>query len=154
MNPLILGPLLKLGENLIDRFIPNESEAAKAKLELLKQSESNEFQLLAAQLEVNANEAQSSSIFVAGWRPFIGWISGVSLGLIYIPKALVMTGVWTYQALVIVSSWEGIGHPPTMPDYPDLGVSDLIGLLMAMLGIASLRTAEKFNGSATKGVSK
>jgi hypothetical protein len=150
MNPLIMQGIIKIGENLIDRFIPNETENAKAKLELIKETNNQDFQLLVKQIETNANEAKNPNVFVAGWRPFIGWISGVSLGLIYIPKALVLTGVWTYQAITIISAWNGIGPPPTMPDYPDLGVSDLIGLLMSMLGIATLRTVDKIQGVSTK----
>lgn len=152
MKNLLIGSVLEIGERIIDRFIPNETEANRAKFELVRESKTQEFQTLMGQLEVNAKEAQSGSMWVAGWRPFIGWICGASLGLIYIPKALVLTGIWTYQSVVIIGAWNGIGTPPTMPEYPDLGVSDLIGLLLSMLGIAAFRTQEKLHGKDTKGV--
>lgn len=81
-------------------------------------------QLALAQLKVNEIEAASTSVFVSGWRPFIGWLCGVALGIqfIYMP----------------------IFTPESRYDF-----SELISLVIAMLGIGALRTYEK-----TQNVSK
>lgn len=102
--------------------------------------------LLQGQIETNKIEASSASLFTSGWRPFIGWICGIALGLVYIPKAIVLTIIWTYQAWTIVSVWHGIGVMQPLPAYPDLGVTDLIGLLASLLGMAALRSADKAKG--------
>jgi hypothetical protein len=100
------------------------------------------------QLDVNKAEASNPNTFVAGWRPYIGWVAGTALGMVYMPKALVLTGIWTYQAITLVSHWQGIGPLPTLPPYPDLGVTDLIGLLGTLLGMGTLRTIDKIAGNS------
>ena len=80
-----------------------------------------------AQAEVNKAEAQHKSIFVAGWRPFIGWVCG--LALLY--NFLVAPLVSQFTKLSMVA----------------LDIGPLITLLVGMLGIAGLRTLEKSNGT-------
>jgi hypothetical protein len=104
--------------------------------------------LLMGQMEVNKVEAASASFWTSGWRPYIGWVGGTALGLVYIPKALAMTGIWVYQAYVILHAWNGAGPVPVLPVYPDLGVTDLIGLVGTMLGMSGLRTKEKLSKAA------
>lgn len=86
----------------------------------------------------------SPSFWVSGWRPGVGWVCVVALAMVYIPKAVVLTFIWTYQCVVILNAWQG-STLPALPVYPDLGVTDLVGLLMSMLGIGGLRTLEKLN---------
>ena len=97
------------------------------------------------QIRINEAEAKSGSLFVAGWRPAIGWVAAVSLALMYIPKAVVMTYVWTRQCLHVMD-----GSPDIMgmqiPPFPELGAMDIIGLVMSLLGIAGMRTYEKYKG--------
>lgn len=92
-------------------------------------------------------EAASSSFWVSGWRPGVGWVCVAALAMVYIPKAVVLTFIWTYQCVVLLNAWHG-GALPVLPVYPDLGITDLIGLLMPMLGIGGLRTIEKLNSKA------
>jgi hypothetical protein len=106
--------------------------------------------LMMGQVETNKTEAAHPSRFVAGWRPFIGWVGGVSLGMVYIPKALVLTLAWAYQAWVVMSAWNGTGPVPVLPPYPDLGVTDLLGLLGSMLGFGVLRSYDKTKEVDTK----
>ena len=150
MNPLLIGPLLDIGAKLIDRIFPDPTEAAKAQLELLKLQQTGELAEIAGQLEINKIEAASPSLWVAGWRPGAGWVCVTSLAMIYIPKAAVLTALWTYQAIVLVNAWKGAGPAPVLPLYPDLGVTDLIGLLGALLGIGTMRSWDKTKGVATK----
>ena len=126
---------------IADDLVTTDEERAKLALEDRKIDAS----LLMGQIDTNKVEAAHPSIFVAGWRPWAGWVCGTALGMVFIPKAIVMTAIWTYQSVVIVSAWKGVGAPPPLPLYPDLGVTDLIGLLMALLGMAGLRSADKFN---------
>ena len=101
------------------------------------------------QLKINEVEAAHPSIFVAGWRPAIGWVSAVSLALMYIPKALVMTYVWTKQCASVLVASKDITDV-VIPAFPDLGAMDIIGLVGSMLGIATLRSFDKHKGSDTK----
>jgi hypothetical protein len=130
-----------VASQIIGRFFPDKTEQEKQQLAAA-------LAVVQGQLDINREEAKSPSVFVAGWRPFIGWVGGVSLGMIYIPKAIVLTTIWAYQAYVLVSAWNGTGTPPSLPLYPDLGLTDLIGLLGSLLGFGILRSQDKKNGVA------
>lgn len=126
MNPILI-PLLQLGSNLIERWIPDKAAQAKAEMDLLKMAGEQDFQSTIKQIEVNIQEAQHQSIFVAGWRPFVGWICGLGLA---------------YQAILhnLIEWLSGIyGFP--VPPAPDSEV--LIYVLGGLLGLGALRTYEK-----------
>ena len=128
MALLPLGALFELGSNIIERIWPDPAEAAKAKLELMKLQQSGELQQIAGQLQINQAEAQNASIFVAGWRPFIGWVCGAALAYQYIGRPMI---AWGFAIA---------GHPlPPMPELDDT----LWELLFGMLGLGALRTVEK-----------
>ncbi len=102
--------------------------------ELEAKAKELENQLLQGQIQTNIEEARSMKLFIAGWRPFIGWILGVSIGLFYIPQFLVATILW------LKICWaEGAIIP-----FPIKDISGLTELILGMLGLAGLRTAEKF----------
>ena len=82
---------------------------------------------------INLAEAQSSSIFVAGWRPALGWVCAGSLALYYPLRVLVTMFFWCRLA------WTANAVPPM----PEMGISDIIGLTVSLLGMAGLRTIEK-----------
>jgi len=126
MNPIII-PLLQLGSQLIERWIPDKAAQAKAEMDLLKLAGEQDFQSTIKQIEVNIQEAQHQSVFVAGWRPFVGWICGLGLA---------------YQAILhnLIEWLSGIyGFP--VPPAPDSDV--LIYVLGGLLGLGALRTYEK-----------
>lgn len=133
MNPLLLGPVFELGGKIIDRLFPDPAQKAQAELELLKLTQSGELQTTLAQLEINAKEAAHPSIFVAGWRPFVGWTCGI--GLIY-----ATVGHNLLAWLAVARGW---------PVPPVVDADLLIYTLGGLLGIGGLRTIEK-----VKGVSK
>jgi hypothetical protein len=142
MNPLLLGPLLKIGEELIDRFFPDPQAANAAKLELLKMQQTGELAQLAfdsdlakGQLAVNAAEAASGNMFVAGWRPAVGWLCALGLGYEFLLCPLLP---WIMTIL--------LGKPVAV--LPDLPSETLMTLLFGMLGLGSLRTVEKVKGKA------
>jgi len=111
-----------------------------AKIDLQLQQLENAIKM--GQIEINKAEAQNPNWFVAGWRPAIGWVAAVSIALMYIPKAIVITGIWTYETLKLIYTTPDIAMI-NLPPFPDLGVSDIIGLVLSMLGIAGMRTFEK-----------
>lgn len=123
--------VLDIGSKLIDRLWPDPAQKAQATLELLKLQQSGELQQIAAQLEVNKVEAGNQSMFVAGWRPFIGWVCGT--GLAY---QFVVAPLGTFIAALC-------HHTVVMPSL-DLGT--LMTLLFGMLGLGAYRSYEKVNG--------
>ena len=130
MNPLILGGVLELGKDLLNRFFPNEEERRKAEADFLKLAMDGELKQVIAQLEINAREASHKSIFVAGWRPFFGWMGGLAFGYNVILQPVL---VWYGQS-------KGWPIPPTVN-------SDLLWVVITgMLGIGGMRTYEKMNG--------
>jgi len=145
MIPLpIIGGILESVGKIADDLITTDKEREELALRGREIDQRNEL----GQIEVNKIEAASNSMFVAGWRPAVGWVCATALGVVYIPKALVMTAIWTYQALVVVGAWNGGGAAPALPMYPDLGVTDLLGLLGALLGFGGLRSLEKIRDVA------
>jgi hypothetical protein len=94
--------------------------------ELLKGKEIDPQRLIELQGEINKIEAQHRTIFVAGWRPFIGWVCGVALAYNFILRDLL---VWF------------IG-PEQVP--PALQMEHLMTVLIGMLGLGGMRTFEKF----------
>ena len=84
------------------------------------------------QLEVNKAEAASGSLFKGGWRPFIGWTSGVAFAYHFVLQPI----------LVFVLTASGVD----LPELPEFDMSTLLTVLGGMLGIGSLRTYEKKSG--------
>jgi len=118
------GPLVEI----IDNLFTSEEERAAAKLKLL----SLEMQPYLAQLDVNREEAKSTRLFVAGWRPFIGWTCGSVFAWNYIVAPLLY---WIFLLM-------GIPVPPI----PTLGLAEITPVLMGLLGLGGMRTYEKLNG--------
>ncbi len=134
MNPLLIAPLFELGKGIIDRLFPDPTKKAEAELELLKMTQAGDLQVILAQLQINAKEAESASLFVAGWRPFTGWICG--FGLLY---ATVIHNVLEWVS--VIRAW---------PLPPAVDTDTLIYVLGALLGVGGLRTLEKVRGVAAK----
>lgn len=134
MNPLILGPLLEVGKTILDRFGPEDKSARiAAEAELMRMAAQGELAQVIAQLEINAREAQHASIWVAGWRPFFGWIGGVAF----------LYAVILRPMLVWYSSIHSIPVPP------EVDTEIMMVVITGMLGIGGLRTFEKVK-KATK----
>lgn len=132
MNPLSI--VFGLGVSIIDKLFPDPTKAAEAKLKLMELEQNGELQKITGQLEINKEEAKSSSTFVAGWRPFIGWVCGFALAYQFIIRPLGLA-VWILT-----------GHPNVV--LPGLD-STLWELLFGMLGMGTLRSVEKIKGVAS-----
>ena len=138
MIPAIITALVPALGTLVDRLIPDKAEAEKARLDMEAALVKASNDAAMAQVEVNKIEAGHSSVFVAGWRPFIGWVCGVALALYYVPMFIIGMGLWVWACL----------EAGAMVPRPELGVAEIIGLVMAMLGLGGLRTFEKLHGVA------
>ena len=140
MDPITI--LMGIGSKVIDRLWPDPSERDAAKLELLKMQQSGELAQLTAdtnlmieQIKVNQAEAQNPSLFVSGWRPAIGWVCGLACG-------------WNWIGLPIVKlALEIYGHPINLSP---ADLTEMLPVLMGMLGLGGLRTIEKLQGRAAK----
>ena len=116
-----------LREAITGKKIEDPAEQAKMMIAL----DQLEAKLKMAQMDVNKTEAQHKSIFVAGWRPFIGWISGSALAYNYIVQPLLF--VWLSAAGISV-------------EMPQLDIGTLMMLMGGMLGFGAFRTFEKVKG--------
>lgn len=143
MNPLALGSIVQAVGQIADDLVTTDKERLDAELELRRlglEERKVDAGLVQGQLEVNRAEATSSSLFVAGWRPAIGWIGATAMGYQFLIYPLLIWAWALLQALGVVPA--GLQHPP-MLDTDALWV-----VLSGMLGIAGLRTAEKVKGVA------
>jgi len=116
---------------IVDQFVTDKDQAARLKHELHQSLA----KLNLAQMAVNAEEAKHSSLFVAGWRPFIGWVCGVALAWKFVGAPL------AHWALTMA----GLELTYAVPNVP---TDALMELVLAMLGMAGLRTYEKRAGIA------
>ena len=142
----IIGDLLKAGMDIINKFVPDKDLAAKLQQELLLKSLEIDRQHLdmaaqeaQAQASINQTEAASDNIFVAGWRPVIGWVCGI--GFLY--QFVVYPTVQWYIAFKKVD----VTPPPTLD-----GI--LMELTFALLGLGAFRTYEKVRGISAKAAAK
>lgn len=111
-----------LVKTTLDKLFPDANQKAQAQAAFQTLAATQDFQLLAGQLQINLAEAGSTNWWVAGWRPAVGWICVAGLGVEYLLFPLV--GII------------GLKVPP-------VDFATLIGLLVPMLGMAGLRTYEK-----------
>lgn len=125
-------PIEAVGNVLDGLFTSDEEELTleNAKLRLAQKPS-------LAQVELNKVEAGHRSVFVAGWRPFIGWVCGVGLAVYFIPQYVMASYVWV---TLVMSTGE-------LQPYP-VSADGLFELVLAMLGMGALRTVEKMNGKA------
>jgi hypothetical protein len=131
MLAALIPAIAPLVERLVG-LIPDANARDKARAELTTQLLDAFAKADQAQLEVNREEARSTSVFVAGWRPAIGWVCAAALGYQYILRPA-LTGL--FDAL-------GIAHAPVL-----IGLDEnLWQLMLAMLGMGGLRTFEKMKG--------
>ena len=123
----LVGPIVN---KFVDR-IPNGNERARAKEALEKELGDAANSVMLAQTEINKAEAAHKSIFVAGWRPFIGWVCGVGIA-------------WS-MVVQPVAQWAMIAWGDGT-ELPTIDTSYLMELVTAMLGMSGLRTFEKLRG--------
>lgn len=120
----------------IASFIPNPAEAAKAAADLQGKIITAFLQADADQREINKVEAASPSMFVAGWRPAVGWLC-------------VSTLAWTWTVAPILTWVLVVCHVNMPTPLPQLSNDEAQTLLYALLGVGGFRTVEKLGGVET-----
>ena len=118
----LVGPVT----GLLDKFIEDKDQKNALAHEIATMSERHAQELMKGQLDVNKTEAAHKSLFVAGWRPSIGWVS--SLGLLYNTIIANILGIWV--------------------DLPEIDTTLLVPVMMGMLGLGAMRSYEKVNSVA------
>ena len=131
MLDLLVGPIAKL----LDKVIPDADERNRLAFEISTLAEKQAHEIAKAQIEVNKAEASNHSIFVSGWRPATGWICAIGLASNYL-----LVPVCNF----ILSITES---PITVPP---LDLSEMMPVLLGMLGLGGLRTYEKTKNVARK----
>ena len=121
------GDTIKTISNVVDDLHFSGEEKEKLKLQMKE----IEAKLKEKQLDINKVEAGHRSIFVSGWRPFLGWVSGLSIGYVYLFQPLLDM---ILQMFGVEVNWVVL----------DLG--QLMPLILGMLGLGGLRSFEKAKG--------
>jgi hypothetical protein len=152
-----ISAILSIGDAAIKRIWPDPAQQAEEQRKLAELAQKGSLaelqahvQLMLAQVEVNKAEAQHKSLFVAGWRPMVGWVAAISLAMAYMPKALLLTAMWAWNCYIVLGAGMPAEGDLMLPEFPDLGLTDLIGLLGAMLGIGAMRSIDKRAGVSTE----
>jgi hypothetical protein len=126
----VLNALIGPVAGLLDKFIPDAGERMAIAHELSTMAERHAQELAKGQLEVNKVEAASKSLFVAGWRPFIGWVCGLGFLSNFILIPMANFGLALAKIAVVV---------------PMIDTAQMMPVLLGMLGLGGMRTVEKLN---------
>ena len=125
MLELLVTPIAKL----LDKVIPDADERSLLAHEIATLAERQAHAIAKAQINVNQNEANHKSVFVSGWRPACGWVCvlGFGINFLIIPTVNIYLTAWAQSPLLI----------------PSLDVSEMMPVLLGMLGLGGMRTVEK-----------
>jgi hypothetical protein len=126
-----LGSIADAAASIVGKFWPDKTELEKAQLAAAMQTELLANKLDTAQTDINLEEAKSTNWWVAGWRPYIGWVCGT--GLLY--QFLLMP--------IINGIATSLGYHGGLAS---LDVASLTSCLSGLLGLGALRTYEKHQG--------
>ena len=119
--------------SILDKFIEDKDQKNKLAHEIATMAEKHAHEANMVQAETNKEEAQHRSVWVAGWRPFIGWVCGFALAWHFVLSPVVL----------FFAAWFNI----VLPALPAFDMGSLMTVLMGMLGLGGLRTFEKTKGS-------
>lgn len=128
----LLGKLVDPVSDILDKVVEDKDQKARLAHEIATMAERHAQELAKGQIDINKEEAKSRNIFIAGWRPFVGWTCGLALfwHFLGLPVTLFITG------------WFNLQHPPL----PEFDMQSLMTVLLGMLGLGGMRTFEKFKG--------
>lgn len=126
----------EFGTTIVDKIWVDADVESKRKAELTVLQMTQNFELMIKQIEVNMKEAQHASVFVSGWRPYIGWVCGMALSY----AALVEP----FARFIAVVAFDYTG------EFPVIDTDLTLQILLGMLGLAGYRTYEKSKGVERK----
>lgn len=124
-----LGSVAELGRSVIERIWPDKTEQERAELQAA-------LLVVQGQLAVNQAEAANPSVFVSGWRPFVGWVCGAACA-------------WNWIGLPMTKAALMVAGGPAL-DLAPADLTEMLPVLIGMLGLGGLRTAEKIKGVAAR----
>lgn len=136
MNPVLAGGLIEGVGKIADDLFTSDEERLRAEIDLKRM----DVDVALGQMAVNQAEAQSSSVFVAGWRPAIGWVGASAMAYQFLLYPLLVWG-WS---LMQAKGWV----PAELKPPPMLDTEALWVILSGMLGIAGMRSVEKIKNVA------
>ena len=138
MNLLNISSIIDSVGKVAGDLITTDKEKMQLEIENRKLDQAIDM----AQIEVNKEEAKSSSLFVSGWRPAVGWIGAAALAYQFLLYPILG---WAWKWL------QAMGYVPSeMSPPPLLDAEQLWVMLSGILGIAGMRTFEKQKGVASK----
>lgn len=124
--------------NKVLDYIPDPKAKAEALAKAQTEMLAHEDKIMAAiaeqnksQADINIEEAESTNMFIAGWRPFLGWTLASSFAWVYVLQP------------IATFAFNAAGHPLVLPT---LDFSTMSTVLMGMLGLAGMRSWEKGQG--------
>ena len=141
-NPL--SALFDVGKLAIEKIWPDPTKRAQ-ELRLLEELHQKgdlaqlqaKVTLLQGQMAINMEEAKHKSVFVAGWRPFVGWVGGFSLAYVSILEPFM-------RFVATMFGYDG--------EFPVIDTAQTIQVLMGMLGIGAMRSYDKGKGTQTDSI--
>jgi hypothetical protein len=119
---------------ILDKILPDKAQNDAAKAQLVQLQMQGELNAVAAQVQVNIAEAQSKSTFVAGWRPFVGWVCGIAFAYAFVLQPFLQFILVAFHVNFDVAK------------LPVISMSEISPVLLGMLGLAAARTVEKVQG--------
>ena len=131
-----ISSIVGLADTVIKRVWKDPAQQAEQLFKLTELQQKGDIeelrlfmQELNGQLEINKMEASHDSIFVAGWRPFIGWVCGSALAYNFVVSPIL--DIWL--------------------EVPKMDMTQLMPVLLGMLGLGGMRTFEKLKGVTRNG---
>jgi hypothetical protein len=123
----LIGPV----SGLLDKFIEDKDKKNAIAFELSTMAERHAQELAKAQIAVNQKEAAHKSLFVAGWRPAVGWVCVLGMASNFMVIPLANFALAMAESTIVV---------------PILDLTQMMPVLMGMLGLGAMRTVEKAKG--------
>lgn len=127
----LVGSLIPSVTGLLDKFIEDKDQKNALAHEIATMAEKQAHEIAKGQMEINAIEAKSSSIFKSGWRPFTAWVCAVAMAYHFLLQPIILFVASAFGYNVIT---------------PEFDMSTLMTVLMGLLGLGGMRSYEKRNG--------
>ena len=122
-------------KDILGMFFPDKTEEEKARMVQAFQIMQLQAQADTNQTNVNQNEATNANWFVAGWRPFVGWVCGSACA-------------WNWIGISVLKAILAIAGVTLAVQLTPASLTEMMPVLLGMLGLGGLRTYEKTQGVA------
>ncbi len=128
-----IGAVADLAKDLVNRFFPSKTEEEKANMSLILATMQNQMAMNQGQMDIDKTEAASPSLFVSGWRPMVGWVCGSACAWNWVGLPIAKFGLAIFGKVLAVAPAD---------------LTQMLPLLLGLLGMGALRTYEKTQGVA------